>query len=58
MRKFFPIINSDFFFSDFLLITPILYPIFSILALLVHQALLASLLRIINNINSYKALPF
>ena len=41
-----------FFFNNFLFITPILYSIFSILTLLAHQALLASLLGIIGNIDS------
>ena len=53
IHELLPIINSDLFFSNFLFITPILYPIFSILTLLTHQALLASLLGIIGNINSY-----
>jgi hypothetical protein len=53
MYKLLPVINGDFLFSNFFLITPILYPIFSILTLLTHQALLASLLGIIGNINSY-----
>ena len=39
--------------GDLLLIIPILYPILSILALLSHQALLASLLGIIGGIDSY-----
>ena len=46
--KLLPIINGDFLF-----ITYILYPILSILALLPHQALLASLLGVIGSINSY-----
>ena len=50
-------VNSNFLFSDFFLsnffITFILYPILSILTLLAHQALLASLLRIIGNIDGY-----
>ena len=53
IHKLLFIINSNLFFCNFLLITPILYPIFSILTLLAHQALLASLLGIIGNINSY-----
>ena len=53
MYKLFPIVDSDFLFSNFFLITPILHPILSILTLLTHQALLASLLGIIGNINSY-----
>ena len=62
MHKLLPVINNDFFFSNFLFsnfffsnffITLILYFIFNILTLLTHQALLASLLRIIGNINSY-----
>ena len=40
-------------YSNLFFITPILYPIFSILTLLMHQALLTSLLGIIGNINSY-----
>jgi len=48
MRKLLPIVNSDL-----LLITPIPYPILSILTLLSHQALLASLLGIIGGIDSY-----
>ena len=52
MRELLPVVNSNFLFSDFF-ITPILHPIFSILTLLMHQALLASLLGIIGNINSY-----
>ena len=51
--KLFPKIDSNLLFNNFLFITPILYPIFSILTLLTHQALLASLLRIIGNIDSY-----
>ena len=52
------IINSDLFFSDFFLsnfflITPMFYFIFSILTLLAHQTLLAGLLGIIGNIDSY-----
>ena len=47
MRKFFLIVYSNFFF-----IIPILYPIFSILTLLLYQALLASLLGIVGGINS------
>ena len=40
-------------YSNLLLITPILYLILSVLALLFYQALLVSLLEIINSINSY-----
>jgi hypothetical protein len=40
-------------YSDLLLIIPILYPILSILTLLLHQVLLASLLGIIGGIDSY-----
>ena len=40
-------------YSDFLFIIPILYPILSILALLIYQTLLASLLGIIYGIDSY-----
>ena len=51
------IIDGDLFLSDLLfsnlLITPILYPIFSISTLLIHQALLTGLLRIIGNVDSY-----
>ena len=47
------IVDSDLLFSNLLFITSILYPILSILTLLAHQALLASLLGIIGNINSY-----
>ena len=39
-------------YSNFFLIIPILHPILNILTLLSHQALLASLLKIIDNINS------
>ena len=39
--------------SDLLFITPILYPILSILTLFIYQALLAGLLRIIGNIDGY-----
>ena len=39
-------------YGNLLLITPILYPILTILTLLLYQALLASLLRIIGNIDS------
>ena len=39
--------------GDLLLIIPILYPILSILTLLLYQALLASLLEIIDGIDSY-----
>ena len=40
-------------YGDLLLIIPILYPILSILTLLLYQALLASLLGIIGGIDSY-----
>ena len=40
-------------YGNLFLITPILYPILTILTLLLYQALLASLLRIIGNIDSY-----
>ena len=40
-------------YSDFFLITPILYLILSILALLFYQALLVSLLEIISSIDGY-----
>ena len=53
MRKLLSVVNSNLLFSDFFLITPIFYPILSILTLLAHQALLASLLGIMGNINSY-----
>ena len=43
---------SNLLFSDFF-ITFILYSILSILTLLTHQALLVSLLRIINNVDGY-----
>jgi len=46
--KTFPIV-----YSDPLFITPIIYPILNILALLFYQALLASLLGVIGSINSY-----
>ena len=46
--KLLPIINSNFLFIIF-----IIYPILSILTLFIYQALLASLLGIIGNINSY-----
>ena len=46
------VINNNFFFNNFF-ITPILHPIFNILTLLIYQALLASLLGIIGNIDSY-----
>jgi len=46
MRKLFLIVNSNL-----LLITPILYPILSILTLLSYQALLAGLLGIIGGID-------
>ena len=48
MRELLFIIYGDLFF-----IIPILYPIFNILTLLLYQALLASLLGIIGNINGY-----
>ena len=51
--KLLSIINSNLLFSNLFLITLILYPILSILTLLAHQALLASLLGIIGNVNSY-----
>ena len=58
IHKLLPVINSNLFFSNFLFsnlffITPILHPIFNILTLLIYQALLASLLGIIGNIDSY-----
>ena len=62
IHKLLPVVDSDFLFSDLLLsdfffsdffIIFILYPIFSILTLLAHQALLANLLGIIDNVNSY-----
>ena len=53
IHKLLSIIDSDLLFSNLLFITPILYPILSILTLLTHQALLASLLGIIGNVNSY-----
>ena len=58
IHEFLPVVNSDLLFSNFLfsnlfLITPILYFILSILTLLAHQALLASLLGIIGNKDSY-----
>jgi hypothetical protein len=40
-------------YGDLLLITPIFYLIFSILALFPYQVLLVSLLRIVNSINGY-----
>ena len=46
MRKLLPVVDSNLF-----LITPILHPILNIPALLSHQALLASLLRIVGNID-------
>ena len=46
-------VDSNFLFSNFLFITPILYPILNILTLLIYQALLTSLLGIIGNVNSY-----
>ena len=55
--KLLPIIDSDLLFSNLLFsnffITFILHPILSILTLLVYQALLASLLRIIGNVDGY-----
>ena len=39
--------------GDLLFIIPTLYPILSILTLLAHQALLAGLLGIIGNVDSY-----
>ena len=60
--KLLSVIDSDLLFSNLLFnnllfsnffITSILYSIFSILTLLVHQALLAGLLKIIGNIDSY-----
>jgi hypothetical protein len=48
IRELLPIIDSDLF-----LITPIPYPIFSVLVLLLHQVLLVSLLGVIDSINSY-----
>ena len=53
MHKLLPVINSNLFFNNLFFITPILYPIFSILTFLIHQALLTSLLGIIGNVNSY-----
>ena len=53
MRKLLPVVDGDFFFNNLFFITPILYFILSILTLLVYQALLASLLGIIGNVNSY-----
>ena len=67
IHELLPIINGDFLFNNLLFsnlllsdllfsdlfITPILYPIFSILTLLTHQALLAGLLRIIGNVDGY-----
>ena len=53
IHELLPVVNGNLFFNNLFFITPILYPIFSILTLLVHQALLASLLGIIGNINSY-----
>ena len=53
IHKLLPVINSNLFFSNLLFITFILYFILSILTLLTHQALLASLLGIIDNVNSY-----
>ena len=48
IHKLLPIINSNLF-----LITSILYPILSILTLLVYPALLTNLLKIIGSINGY-----
>ena len=48
MHKLLPIINGNFLF-----ITPILHPIFDILILLTHQALLAGLLKIIGSVDGY-----
>jgi len=48
MRELLPVVDSDL-----LLITPIPYPILSILTLLSHQALLASLLGIIGGVDGY-----
>ena len=48
MHKLLFMVYSNFFF-----IIPIFYSIFSILTLLLHQALLASLLGIIGSINGY-----
>ena len=53
MRELLSIINSNLFFSNFFFITPIFYPILNILTLLTYQVLLAGLLEIIGNINSY-----
>jgi hypothetical protein len=39
--------------SDFLFITPIPYPIFSVLVLFLYQVLLVNLLGVIGSINSY-----
>ena len=47
IHKLLFVVDGDLFF-----ITPILHPILSILALLLYQALLVSLLRIIGSINS------
>ena len=60
IHKLLPVVDGDFLFSNLLLnnlfsnffITSILYLILSILTLLMHQALLAGLLRIIGNIDS------
>ena len=46
--KLLPVVDSDL-----LLITSILYPILSILTLLMYQALLTDLLGIIGNIDNY-----
>jgi hypothetical protein len=48
MHELLSIVDGDFFF-----ITPIPYPIFSVLALLLHQILLASLLGVIGSIDGY-----
>ena len=53
MHELLPIVNGNFLFSNFFLITPILYLILNILTLLTHQALLASLLEIMGNVDSY-----
>ena len=58
IHEFLFIVNSNFLFnnflfSDFFFITFILYPIFNILTLLIYQALLAGLLEIIGNVDSY-----
>ena len=57
IHKLLPVVNSKLFFSNLFFntffITPILYLIFSILTLLAYQVLLTSLLKIINNVDSY-----